>query len=310
MFGARNGFQYSRLNNEPSNDFISNGRSSTTLNELFIPSNSSSIPYSRLSSDGSRNSNLQADTSFGRASTTNLLPSKSTTTISFKQGNDFLSRSSNITGGANDRIPGIGASGRYTPQINEAISNASPISSGKFNSIGITNSSTPMQSGIRNLWSQQEAQIAKNAVSMTAGSTAKAASAGLGTMGLSAFVAQQAGQGINDLMTNSETAQQRADYATNMQNLHLGGEQSANIVKDQQQGSIDSKNTAGMIGSLFGPVGTLVGHALGGKSFDSESMKTFNSITGGKVDPTDSGISGSLNASAASGTSTIQQNVN
>lgn len=171
--------------------------------------------------------------------------------------------------------------------------------------------STPLQNGVRQLWDVQEAKIASNAKNMLASSEAPKAIRGFsGTLGLGAYVSQQAGQGINNLLTNAETATQRSDYERNIANLNLGGSQSANIIRNEQQKSIDSRNTAGAIGSLFGPVGALVGHALGGKSFDYSNLNTFNSITGGKVNPTDTGIAGSLNASAASGTSNISQNVN
>lgn len=213
-----------------------------------------------------------------------------------------MARSSNITGLSRDRVPGIGVQGQFR--------SLSDLPQGGVKSSSV--SSTSLQNGVRQLWDVQEAKIASNAKNMlsSAAEAPKTLRGFSGALGLGAYVSQQAGQGINNLLTNAETATQRSDYERNMANLNLGGSQSANIIRAEQQKSIDSRNTAGAIGSLFGPVGALVGHALGGKSFDSSNLNTFNSITGGKINPTDTGIAGSLNASAASGTTNISQNVN
>ncbi|QBL75892.1 putative capsid protein [Solenopsis invicta virus 8] len=304
MFSRGNSIGYSRLNSQSSAASISYGWSSGISGDIFLSSDRSSVPYSRLSSVGSSSTNPRSSTSLGSISDSPLLQRQAPQSISNVQGNSNLVRSSNITGLSRDRVPGIGVQGQFRT--------LSDLPQGGVKSSSV--SSTPLQNGVRQLWDVQEAKIASNAKNMLA-STAETASAKTirgfsGTLGLGAYVSQQAGQGINSLLTNAETATQRSDYDKNIANLTLGGSQSANIIRNEQQKSIDSRNTAGAIGSLFGPVGALVGHALGGKSFDSSVLNTFNSVTGGKVNPTDTGIAGSLNASASSGTTNISQNVN
>jgi len=227
MFSRGNGISYSRLNSQSSANSFSHGWSSGISGDIFLSPNSSSIPYSRLPSVGSSTTNPRSSTSLGSVSNSAILQKEPAQAISSIQGNPSLVRSSNITGLSRDRVPGIGVQGQFRT--------LSDLPQGGIKTSSLT--STPLQNGVRQLWDVQEAKIASNAQNMLASgaqSSVKAVRGFSGALGLGAYVSQQAGQGINNLLTNSETATQRSDYEKNLANLSLGGSQSAGIIRAEQ----------------------------------------------------------------------------
>lgn len=184
---------------------------------------------------------------------------------------------------------------------------------------GLQFGSTPQ--GLSKLWDLQESKIASNAAKMaqatnktaqvatkaTAGVTGAVGSMA-GPVGMAAAVSQQIGSGINDAMSSAENAQSKADYSNNINARGLDSGNQANIIHNQQQADISHRNTAGAIGSLFGPIGALAGHALGSIKFDSNLLRTTGSLNG-RIDGSDLGVAAAHNSSAANGNSDIQQNV-
>lgn len=184
---------------------------------------------------------------------------------------------------------------------------------------GLQFGSTPP--GLSKLWSMQETKIAENAARMTQ-NTAKNVQAGVaagkgvtatvgsmaGPVGMAAAVSQQIGSGINDAMSASENAQSKSDLIHNLNTSSLDAGGHASIIHNSQQADITSRNTAGAIGSLFGPIGALVGHAVGGIKFDSSLLNTTGSLSG-RVNGSDLGVAAAHSSAAQSGSSDLQNNV-
>lgn len=184
---------------------------------------------------------------------------------------------------------------------------------------GLQFGSTPP--GLSKLWTAQESKIAENAARMTQ-STAKNVQTGVaaakgvtatagsmaGPVGMAAAVSQQIGSGINDAMSASENAQSKTDLMHNLNASSLDAGSHASIIHNSQQADITSRNTAGAIGSLFGPIGALVGHAVGGVNFDSSLLNTTGSLSG-RVNGSDTGVAAAHSSAAQSGQTDLQQNV-
>ena len=110
-------------------------------------------------------------------------------------------------------------------------------------------------------------------------------------------------------MTTQLTNRQTADYQQNINQHGVGIGLNADLIRQNQQQTISSKDSAGAIGSFFGPIGILIGRSLAGNNQpDQNVLKTDNSFEG-RVDPTDTGIAGSASTTAASGVSSMVDTV-
>lgn len=127
--------------------------------------------------------------------------------------------------------------------------------------------------------------------------------------GLAAIVNQQIGSAINSAMTTSLTNQQTSDYQQNINQHGVNVGLNADLIRQNEQQTISSKDAGGAIGSFLGPWGTLAGRAIAGDVQPSQSVLNTDNSFSGRVDPTDTGIAGSASTAAASGVSSMTDSI-
>lgn len=130
-----------------------------------------------------------------------------------------------------------------------------------------------------------------------------------GPVGMAAFISQQLGQGINAIQTANTTKTIESDYAKNLQQHGTNVGLNSQIVKGQQEAIRDKAFQGGSVGSLFGPIGALIGHAIGGISQSNPDLFKTAVSSGGQFNPSDTRVSQSASTAAPSGISTLQDNV-
>lgn len=127
--------------------------------------------------------------------------------------------------------------------------------------------------------------------------------------GLAAIVAQQAGSVVSSSIVSGLQNQQTSDFAQNIQQHGLSTTLNANIIHSQQENTIRNQEVGGQIGSFFGPIGALIGHAVAGyASANSQQLATAGSFQGW-VNPQQSNIVASAQTSDDNGTNTQIDNV-
>lgn len=127
--------------------------------------------------------------------------------------------------------------------------------------------------------------------------------------GIAAIIAQQIGSAINSAMTTTLTNQQTADYQQNINQHGVNVAQNADLIRQNEQQTISSKESAGTIGSFVGPFGALAGRAIAGNTQPNQSVLNTDNSFIGRVDPTDTGIAGSASTAAASGVSSMTDSI-
>lgn len=184
-------------------------------------------------------------------------------------------------------------------------------------------------------WSKIEDQVAANASTIGSAATSTAsetASAALGVggtiaeetgvvaadavaegvagpVGLALMANQQLGQAVASGMTSAEKTQSSKDLNQNLLQHGLNVDLNAQLIQSNQQATIQNQESGAFIGSMFGPIGALIGHAVAGVvSANPTSFLTANSFVG-DVNPTDTGIVAAQSTAAATGQSTMQDNV-
>lgn len=177
---------------------------------------------------------------------------------------------------------------------------------------------------IRNDWRKTEATASKAPVQGSSSSTSspvasgsQLASAGVssglstisGPVGMAAYVSQQVGQGINSIQSANTTAQIAKDYAANSQAHGVNVGRNSDLIKQQQEAIRDKAFQGGSIGSLFGPIGALIGHAIGGLHESNPTLLNTAVSPGGQFNPSDTRVANSASSAAPSGISTLQDNV-
>ncbi|BBM96512.2 hypothetical protein [Colobopsis shohki virus 1] len=126
-------------------------------------------------------------------------------------------------------------------------------------------------------------------------------------IGIAALINQQVGQGLNQAMSASLQNQQSQDYISNISQHGVNVALSADIIRQSEQQTIDSKNAGGSLGSLLGPLGTVIGRAAAGAvQQNDDALKTDASFSGW-VDPTDTNIANSASTVDPSGVSDMVQ---
>lgn len=127
--------------------------------------------------------------------------------------------------------------------------------------------------------------------------------------GLAAIINQQMGQVTSQAITSGLRNQAASDYAQNMLSHGLNVGLNANIIQSQQENTIRNQETGGSIGSLFGPIGALIGHAVAGyASVNADQLKTASSFNG-MVNPQQTGIVSSMTTAGSSGEGTQVDNI-
>lgn len=193
-------------------------------------------------------------------------------------------------------------------------------------------------SGVANLWDRIENQVASNAAEQTgaASSTlpaseiagtgglatlgevsietgiAEASTVGAsvaGPLGLALMVNQQLGQAVAQGMSSATETQIASDKTSNLLQHGLNVDLNANMIQANQEATRQNQETGAMIGSMFGPIGALIGHAIAGYVSASPSQFQTASSFNGPVDPTDTGIVATQSTSAMTGQSDMVDNV-
>lgn len=179
-------------------------------------------------------------------------------------------------------------------------------------------------SGLAVDWQSIENKVASNSAKLAANTTSAVSSSvsesvstgtrvaesiGAGGVGMAALVAQQIGGAIAQGQAAKTENQIQADRFQNLNQHGLNTQLNADLITSHQEATKNSQLTGGMIGSLFGPVGALIGSAAA--SVISANPNLFDTARGfgGGVNPTDTGISATMNTSGATGESTMVDNV-
>lgn len=127
--------------------------------------------------------------------------------------------------------------------------------------------------------------------------------------GLAAIINQQIGSVVNSAMTTQLSTQQTADYQQNINQHGVNVGVNADLIRSNEQQTINTKEAAGAFGSLLGPLGTLIGRSVVGNTPPDQSVLNTAASFQGRIDPTDTGIAQSATTVAASGTSSMQDTV-
>lgn len=127
---------------------------------------------------------------------------------------------------------------------------------------------------------------------------------------LAAIVNQQLGEVTSKAITTGLQNQSATDYASNIQQHGLNVGLNAGIIQSQQENTIRNQDLGGSIGSFFGPIGALIGHAVAGyASVNQDQLKTAGSFQG-MINPLQSGIVASQSTAGDLGQQTQVDNVN
>lgn len=127
--------------------------------------------------------------------------------------------------------------------------------------------------------------------------------------GLAAIVNQQLGQATSQAITKGLQNQSTSDYASNINSHGLNVGLNASIIQSQQENTIRNQETGGLIGSFFGPIGALIGHAVAGyASQNMDQLKTAGSFDG-MINPQQQNIVSSMTTTGDPGIQTQVDNV-
>ena len=123
------------------------------------------------------------------------------------------------------------------------------------------------------------------------------------------MVNQQLGQATSQAIVKGLQNQSATDYAQNINSHGLNVGLNASIIQSQQENTIRNQETGGLIGSFFGPIGALIGHAVAGyASQNMDQLKTASSFDG-MINPQQSNIVSSMTTTGDPGTQTQIDNV-
>lgn len=161
-----------------------------------------------------------------------------------------------------------------------------------------------------NVSTSQASTNSARMLSQPAPAAPRAPAAGIsGAAGLAAVTAQQLGQGIGGVMTANTEAQIQKDYATNAQSHGIGTAINSSLIRENAESIKGSQSAGANIGSLFGPVGALIGHALGGVAPSNPNLLNTASSVSGQFNPSDTGVAAAASTRGATGVSNLVDNV-
>lgn len=127
--------------------------------------------------------------------------------------------------------------------------------------------------------------------------------------GLLALLNTQMGQSLNSAITTGQQNQASQDYQNNMNQHGVNVALNASLIQQNQEQTIRAGESGGAIGSLFGPIGTLIGHAVAGTVQANPSLFATAASSSGWVDPTNSTAANSASTASVANDSTMQDNV-
>lgn len=298
------GTQISLGNHVAETSFSNQPSASGTYREL------GTIPKS-VSQNPSYNLRPEFNFSSGATGTTNNSISGNYNRVSSSlQPNTFPSKLSSIT--SNTRNASLSLPGSAPVTFSKG-------AQGPF-AKGVTfGAPTQLQSGIRDIWAKQEAQLARNSNTLrNVGTVARGTGVGA-TIGASAIsgpaaalgaISQAVGEGVNSIQNSNISNQISKDYSQNIRQHGVNVGLNSDLIKLSQENTRNYASAGGSIGALFGPIGALVGHAIGSSvSNTSLNLNTAASFKG-MIDPTDSRVAQASTTNSFSGTSNLIDNVN
>lgn len=222
-------------------------------------------------------------------------------------GNDFLTRNNTMqTLG----FPSWKSSGKISESASANIWTRSSVNpTGPADPWGLTNTGNNI---IDDDAIASEAEISESveAAEEVTGIAEGAEIASSGTpWGFAAIVNQQIGQATSQAISTGMKNQSVADYANNTTSHGLNVGLNASLIQDRQASTIRQQELGGTIGSFFGPVGALIGHAVAGyASVNPQFLDTASSFQGW-INPQQTGIVASQSTAGNLGTSTQIDNV-
>lgn len=153
----------------------------------------------------------------------------------------------------------------------------------------------------------EEAIDATGAVELS--EAALAGAEGSTPWGMAAIINQQLGAAVSQSIVSSLQNQSSSDYVQNMQQHGLNVGLNADIIRSQQENVIRNQQVGGTIGSFFGPLGALIGHAIAGYSSGTSSQLATAGSFQGWVNPQQTNIVASAQTSSDNGAQTQVNNV-
>lgn len=140
-------------------------------------------------------------------------------------------------------------------------------------------------------------------------SSGEAIAEGSNPVGLALLVNQQLGSAVNNTMNQGTEQQITKDMIINSQQNGLNVGLNTQLVRAAQEQTRSNQDLGGTIGSLFGPLGALIGHAIAGVvQPDANLLNTANSFQGA-VNPSDTGVVASASTASLTGQSNLVDNV-
>nr|WPV03045.1 hypothetical protein [buhirugu virus 17] len=127
--------------------------------------------------------------------------------------------------------------------------------------------------------------------------------------GLAAIINQQIGQGVNSILTSQSQNVSSQDYMQNINQHGVNVGLNASLIQNQQEQTIRNQQSYGNFGSILGPVGTLIGHAIAGTVQANPSIFNTAASSSGWINPTDTVAANSASSATQSGQSTMIDNV-
>lgn len=130
-------------------------------------------------------------------------------------------------------------------------------------------------------------------------------------VGLLAILNQQLGMATASAMEASQNSQVTADFQHNILQQGMGSTEQANLIKEQESSNVSKQTAFASIGSILGPLGSLVGQAIGQSVYQPQNpydLNTANSFQG-MINPQDTGVVQSLNTDMMTGETQQVENV-
>lgn len=128
-------------------------------------------------------------------------------------------------------------------------------------------------------------------------------------IGLALMVNQQLGSAVNQAMTSASSTQSNQDFVSNMQQHGLNVGIDAQLIRANQENTINRQDVGGSIGSLFGPLGALIGHSIAGVVSANPNLFYNSGSFSGAVNSSDLDIVASQSTQQVSGQSNLVDNV-
>nr|WPV63613.1 MAG: hypothetical protein [Wufeng shrew polycipivirus 2] len=127
--------------------------------------------------------------------------------------------------------------------------------------------------------------------------------------GMAAIINQQIGSSVNSVITAQQQTQSSQDYMNNMNQHGVNVSLNAGLIRDQQDNTIRNQQAYGNFGSLFGPIGTMVGRDIAGTVQAPSGVFNTAASSSGWINPTDTVAANSASSATQSGQSTMDDNI-